>query len=891
MKRHFMLSFLFSIILACIVISVGACLYSRETMASVFRLNLDTTTRQIGIILRQYDKIFNAFQVELNREGRIAIRKIYEELKDPYRRYTPEQLGEIVRKYGVDEIYFINKNGVVFNTSFLPEMNLDLFKTSVFYENYLRSIYGTGNVFTPQASMGINSGAINKYIYFSPAQSDVIIAVSYNLKNYISRKYSANYYDFMSLKKMVELTGGNSFLKDIDVISVSAGNNFWSLLNIGRKINIPARLAGQIMDNGQVIISQGDKVIVYSNVSAQNEVLDIYDSSLTTMPRILMLTYDVSLQNRYMKNLILFTVLIMVVSCVCCFVGFSWYFNRKYFSRLLSINAGLDAIANGNYDVKVPSSGHDEIGIMGRNINRMTEEIRNRENELRRSEKRFRSIFEYAPVGIVILNLNRQLRYYNQAFMNISGYSADELVNRDYLQLVAPDEAPKAIKVINRIARGMIDSNTTDRRMVAKDGSVILAAVTAALIKDESNKPAYMMLMVNDITERRQIEQQLLQVQKLDAVGKLAGGVAHDFNNLLQVILGYKSMIAKHLKDNPQGLELWGNIMTAADRAKTLARQLLAFGRFKPSADRKLLDPNTVTQGFMKMLQRVLGEDIDIQFSPEGNVPKIYADEAQMEQVLMNLCVNARDAMPNGGVLKLMVRLVYVDEAKALQSGAPKPGHYVRCSVVDAGTGMSEDIRKQIFQPFFTTKEVGKGTGLGLATVLEIIRAHNGFVEVDSTVGQGTTVHCYLPPAETLEESIPLPVEEEGNMVETHVTGRGEVILMCEDEIQVRELATLMLTEAGYQVLTAEDGEKAEIMYERNKEQIDLILLDVIMPKKSGRQVFKYIRDTGSKLPILFTTGYSNEMLGGEFGENVIQKPYTEEELLKRVREILDRKS
>ncbi len=388
-------------------------------------------------------------------------------------------------------------------------------------------------------------------------------------------------------------------------------------------------------------------------------------------------------------------------------------------------------------------------------------------------------------------------------------------------------------------------------------------------------------------TERERLREQLTQSQKMEAVGRLAGGVAHDFNNLLQVIQGYSESVQGDLEQDSQIREDIGEVIGAAERASALTRQLLAFSR------RQVIEPvhtdiNELIEGVLKMLRRVIGEHIEVRFHPAQRLGGVFVDQGQVEQVLMNLCVNARDAMPQGGKLSISTAPVTMDAAYCRKNPWAVEGAYVLVTVADTGHGMDAATCERIFEPFFTTKELGKGTGLGLATVYGIVKQHNGLIHVQSTVGVGSAFKIYLPVAardarETLPEAA------------APVAGGTETILVAEDEPSVLSLTAKILSSAGYTVLTAGDGKAALEVFREHADVIELLVLDVMMPGLSGKAVMDQILSTRSDKAFLFCSGYSESAIHKDFvieeGLRLIQKPYRKEQLLLEVREILDRRS
>jgi signal transduction histidine kinase len=385
-------------------------------------------------------------------------------------------------------------------------------------------------------------------------------------------------------------------------------------------------------------------------------------------------------------------------------------------------------------------------------------------------------------------------------------------------------------------------------------------------------------------------EQLLQQSQKMEAIGTLAGGVAHDFNNLLTVILGNTHLAFRTLQpDDPLQLRLV-EVEKAANRATVLTRQLLAFSR-RQHLERRTINLNVTIGEIMKLLQRIIGEDVDVRVTTTPSLCAIFADPAQIEQVIMNLAVNARDAMPQGGQLTIETSNVELDENYQRQYPYVEPGRYAQITVSDTGSGMDAETQKRIFEPFFTTKEVDHGTGLGLSMVYGIVKQHDGHINVYSKVGHGTTFKIYLPVVESA-------VETEAPIIQPPLLGGTETILVAEDEEALRGLARDVLEGLGYKVLLAKNGEEAVEVYGQNREQVSLLLLDVVMPRMGGWEAYERIRELGGDVPLIFMTGYSSETVQSRFvkqnksmeesGAVVLQKPYNVEGLGRKIREVLD---
>jgi two-component system cell cycle sensor histidine kinase/response regulator CckA len=387
-------------------------------------------------------------------------------------------------------------------------------------------------------------------------------------------------------------------------------------------------------------------------------------------------------------------------------------------------------------------------------------------------------------------------------------------------------------------------------------------------------------------TALKQSEEQLRQAQKLEAVARLAAGVAHDFNNILTAISGHSMILLRELKEGDPRRINAGQIEKCAYRAATLTRQLLTFSR-KQAIKPRVININDIVRGLERMLRRLIGEDIEFRQMLDAAAGNIKADIGQLEQVLTNLCVNARDAMPNGGRITVFTANVTVDDLRAKDARSMNAGDYVMVAVADTGTGMTEEVKAHLFEPFFTTKPPGKGTGLGLATSFGIVKENSGHIELESEVGKGTTFKIYFP--QVWEAVASTASEKDG----TRVRGGAETVLVVEDEAIVRELAATDLRERGYAVMEAGDGEEGLRIASRHQGKIDLVLTDIVMPVMGGKEMADALHRSHPDMKFLFTSGYSEEVIGnhGLIKQNIefLQKPYMTATLGRRVREVLDK--
>lgn len=513
---------------------------------------------------------------------------------------------------------------------------------------------------------------------------------------------------------------------------------------------------------------------------------------------------------------------------------------------------------------------------------------------LRHAEQRYRNLFEEAPVMYVITR-NRAgspiIAECNELFVRTLGYSREEVLEHPLADFYSPDSRSLLLEGggYQRALTGRFQAE--ERDLMTCDGRIISTLLRALPEADAQGRVWGTRAMFVDISEkkkaetaRKKLEDQLRQAQKLEAVGRLAGGVAHDFNNLLSVILGYGELVLETLhKDHPVHEPLKA-IYQAGLRAKDLTRQLLAFSR-KQVLEIKVVDVNTVIRGFEKLLGRIIGEDVELVLRLTDQSVLINADPSQLEQVLMNLAVNARDAMPGGGWLTIETSNIAMDGSLADQKADLKPGPYVLIRVSDTGSGMDRSTLDRLFEPFFTTKEMGKGTGLGLATSYGIIKQHDGGIWAYSEPGKGTTFSIYLPLSgeseKTRETASACPADLRGS----------ETILLVEDDQPLRKLTSAILKRQGYQVLIAEGGQAALAILDRIDQPIDLLLTDVVMPGMSGKDLFAGISPRFPEMKCLFMSGYSEDTIAHhgilDKDVNFIQKPFTVDTLALKVRKVL----
>jgi len=510
-------------------------------------------------------------------------------------------------------------------------------------------------------------------------------------------------------------------------------------------------------------------------------------------------------------------------------------------------------------------------------------ERRRTEATVRRSEQRYRSLVEAARDAIFTISADGLLTSLNPAFETMTGWASAEWLNQPFARLIHPDDSAAVQNLLQRILQGAAEP-LFELRVRTQSGEYVNAECTATR-QSQDGETVSMLVIARDISERQRLEAQFRQAQKMEAIGRLAGGVAHDFNNLLTAIGGYATLAGDALPGDSPGRSDLEEIQKAAQRATSLTHQLLAFAR-KQIIEPRVFSLNDLILDMDKLLRRLIGEDIDLATRPARDLGLVQADPSQIEQVIMNLAINARDAMPMGGKLTIETGNIELDETYALARAEVQPGSYVLLALSDTGHGMDAQTIAHLFEPFFTTKEPGKGTGLGLATVYGIVKQSDGHISIYSEPGYGATFKIYLPRVGA-KVSAAEPRQESGDAL------RGsETVLLVEDEDAVRVLALRVLRSHGYKVLEARDGDEALRISEQHQGPIELLVTDVVMPRISGRELAVRLALARPELRVLYVSGYTDNAIthhGVLDPETLfLQKPFTPKVLARKVRAALD---
>jgi two-component system cell cycle sensor histidine kinase/response regulator CckA len=502
---------------------------------------------------------------------------------------------------------------------------------------------------------------------------------------------------------------------------------------------------------------------------------------------------------------------------------------------------------------------------------------------LQETQERYRDLFDHSSDIVFSTDLNGKFTSLNKAGEMVTGFSSEEAQGMDVARILGP----RSLEVVRDLhAERTIEGRETryEIEIARKDGQLITLAMSTSLTRRDG-QPTGVRGIARDITEQKQLEERLRQSQKMEALGRLAGGIAHDFNNLLGVIIGYGEILADRLGLQDPLCGFAGETLKAGRQAASLTQQLLAFSR-KQVLQPKILDLNASIAGVEQLLRRLLREDIDLVFTPSAELGRVKADPGQIQQVIMNLAVNARDAMPQGGELRIETANVDREEGYTRQDPYVAAGHYVLLTVSDAGIGMDEKTRARIFEPFFTTKQFGNGTGLGLATVYGIVKQSGGYISVQSQPGKGCSFKIFLPRVKDAE------VVSTAGGVRTEVLTGYETVLLVEDAEPFRKLVRMLLETSGYTVLEARTCTEAAQLAAQHRGSINLLLTDIVMPQIDGYQLSDHVRFLRPEIKVLYMSGYAAAGRSGQaqakFGDRVLPKPFCKDALLLAVRQMLD---
>jgi PAS domain S-box-containing protein len=585
--------------------------------------------------------------------------------------------------------------------------------------------------------------------------------------------------------------------------------------------------------------------------------------------------------------------IIVLTNIVLIMLGCAFYVSKKYLiEKIDTLQDASRRLAKGDLDVRVAAKvTGGELGELGRTFDTMAQALSEdraarelTEKSLIDSEARLRNAVLGSPYPTMLSAEDGEVILISNSWTEITGYSHDDIPTiTDWTRQAYGKDAENVQDEIRKLFNLTCRSDEGEYRIMTKDGNIRVWDFSTSPIGELPDGRRVVISLAKDVTEHKLLEEQLVQSQKMEAIGTLAGGVAHDFNNILTVIEGYGTMLYKHVKDDPKAQSMLNQVLVSSRRAAEMTSQLLAFSR-KQTLELKTVQLNDVIHELQKSLSRLIGEHIDCRVDLPLNPLYANADRGQIEQVIINLAVNARDAMPHGGKLLISIQEIIIDDRTIGVHDIDTQGRYGLISVTDTGSGIAPEIQSRIFDPFFTTKEIGKGTGLGLSMVYGIIKKHNGFINVYSEVGKGTAFKVYLPLTDDVIGETPKNVSEE-------LTRGTESILVAEDDTAILEMIRELLEDNGYTVYSASTGAEAIETFMAHQNVIDLILTDVIMPQGNGREVYEKISSIKPGIPVIYMSGYPADLLTKQGGMvdsyNYLSKPISPSTLLKKIREVI----
>lgn len=568
------------------------------------------------------------------------------------------------------------------------------------------------------------------------------------------------------------------------------------------------------------------------------------------------------------------------------------YRNKDYViqaNRLQMLNFFLTTYETQFRHSREVASARDELALISENLEQVVEErtaaLSGEQEERRRAEARIAeqaALLDLAHDAIVVTGTDHEVVYWNKSAEKLYGWSAAESVGRGVAGLFLNDHDKVTIEARTRLLEEGQWSGEMDQ--VTKDGTAIVVQTSWTLVRDEKGEPKSILTISTDVSQKKKLEGQFLRAQRMESIGTLAGGIAHDLNNVLSPVLLSMAIFKEKMKD-PDSLKMLGMIEESARRGADMVKQVLMFAR-GVQGERMVLQPRHLIREMQKIVDQSFPKNIMFEMNTPAQLPCVKGDATQLHQVLLNLCVNARDAMPQGGTLRLTAEVIPLDEQYAALNPEAKAGNYLVIRASDTGTGIPPEVIDKIFEPFFTTKEVGKGTGLGLSTVLAIVKGHEGFVRVRSQIGVGTTFEVYLPSVDSFD-GVPIRPTEDAPVR----NGHGETILVVDDERIVREITRLTLLSHGYNVLTADEGTEALALYSKHGGEISLVLTDIVMPYLDGASTIRALQKMDPNVRVIACSGLnSNEKrMGAMTLRDVpfIEKPYTTEALLRKLDEVL----
>ncbi|PKL17274.1 MAG: hypothetical protein CVV49_11935 [Spirochaetae bacterium HGW-Spirochaetae-5] len=743
-KKLFLLIFLIIFVTAAILsLLVGR--FSYSFVKTVLRENREEKLYRIEKQLDHYQSILHSIEKNMDIDGSAALYNLVRSYPtyESIRSLSPGEMRRKADSLKVGEIYFINSAGVVFNSSLPADKGLNLLSLSNAFTKYIKSIYGKGEVVSQGISVSTREGKINHYMYYSPKGSDIIYEVSFDVPDFVNRRYNFALYEFLFGDMFRNFY--NEYLYSIDIYSISKSTG-WSLINSGKKMDITPDLAKRIIREDNVVVESGDRIFVYKKMKMNryffNRTTNVYFE----------LIYDVSALNKYTGQILLYSIISVIIITIAAFIITAGRLNSLFLRRIANIIDGLKMIRYGDYNTVIIDVAKDELSDIAASINRMTETIKLRSAELNMSNEELREltlyvndIIESMPSIIITLDENEKIIQWNREAEKYTGYSSGEAVGRNLWEFIPSLEKYKV--KCDEVRRERVTIEILKEVFVKEDCGSEESFVKNIFIFPFSKKDITgVIIRIDDITELEKNEERLNRASRVEALGTMAGGLAHDFNNIISGIIGtasYLSMIVKDNKADAAGIiDHLDIIKQSGGKAAELVKNLLSVSK-NEEASFSRISLEQIVRDVTAIVRSSIPDNIELKFCNNAGESFVLGNRTQLEQVVLNLIVNSSEALKKGGASNPVISVLIEKADSALKKFSSFKGNVLHLSVADNGPGIDRSILGNIFDPFFTTKS--EGSGLGLAVVHNIIIRHEGHIEVHSEPGSGTVFDIYLP--------------------------------------------------------------------------------------------------------------------------------------------------
>ena len=894
MKKRFTFLLLLVILTSAVMYTSIIGGYSRSLIKELLVGIREDAFSNVESRIKVFDQILYAAELEMFKDSQQALINLANTFKDPTVRAsaTSRLLKQLSQEEGVADIYLIDRQGIVTQSSYEIDIGLDLFSIQTEFKAFLESLYGSGVISQQRISLSTITGQTNKYIYYSPPNTDFIIEVSYDVSNYLRQRYGENYRRFVFKDLLQDPSHNHRFLASIDLFQITARSS-WSLLYPGKTSTEIASLPSFILEDrtGEYLSWQGRRCIIWSWIHAKSERMAY------SQPILSRLEFDFQFLDLFTKT-VLSTFLISTVFAVTIFFFlFTNLFNSLFVERILCIHNALAAVKEGKYDAPLELPGNDEITQIAIQINGMAEEISRRTHDLKTVHKgvsdlqwHLSHILDSIPSSVIALDEEGRVTQWNFAATKLFNVSSEEIMGKNLCETI------RVLRPFSRKLKQVLLEKRTATLPMQRLSEFPGKILDFAIFPLDGPQLGGLVIRIDDVSSRERQNEQIQQTQKMELVGTLAGGMAHDFNNILAVVIGTVSLLQHfHKTHHPLSFEMksqhLNTIRSSAERASEMVNRLLTLSwqkEFQPEPT----NLNRLLKEIENFCRGSFPKTISLEFSLPNKDAWVLGDSGQLEQALLNLCVNSMHAMtfmrkslPQNGILHVTVSEIVVDNELLARQPHIVATKLWCIHLKDSGVGIPSDIKEKIFDPFFTTKPKGKGSGLGLSVVFSLVHQHSGAIEFTSQVGKGTNVDLYLP---ATQPPCILGTDDELTPVLPSESGR---ILIIDDEQSIVDMASIVLHEIGYQVVVAHNGEDGLAVFEQNKDCLLLIILDMMMPKMSGAEFFAVLQKSEVSTPILVSSGFKedpevqNILKSGAAG--FLAKPYDMWSLVSTVNGIL----